>query len=301
MLGSNPRLSSVLRSREGPVALILLNSPPVNVLTADLLHELGRQLGAASRDRSVRVIVLASQLEKGFAAGASIREMATMGPSEAERHSALGQSITQLIESCPVPVIAAVHGICVGGGCELIQACDFVLAGEDATFGQPEINLGVMPGWGGTQRLPRWIGPRHARAWVLLGRTVDAAAARDQGLVWQVHPRSELMREALRLANELARQPPAAMAAAKAAVNAAIDRDDRRGLDYERRLWSRLFGTRDQREGMAAFLEKRPAVFGGREERAPGLRTPRTRARPPHRTRLTGSRSHSRRSRNSKR
>ncbi|MCI4347502.1 MAG: enoyl-CoA hydratase-related protein, partial [Thermoplasmata archaeon] len=144
--------------------------------------------------------------------------------------------------------------------------CDFVVASEDATFGQPEINLGVMPGWGGTQRLPRRLGPQQARGWVLLGRSVDARAAFDHGLVWKVTPRTELLTEAMRLSTELAQKPPLALAAAKYALNAGIDRGETQGLAYERRLWSQLFGTPDQREGMTAFLEKRPPVFWGRDD-----------------------------------
>jgi enoyl-CoA hydratase len=252
--------------RKGPVAVLTLNSPPLNILSADLLHDLSHQLAAAAADSKVRAILLTSGLDKGFAAGASIREMATMGSRQAERHGALGQSITLQIEACPLPVVAAVHGICVGGGSEIIEACDFVIASDDAKFGQPEINLGVMPGWGGTQRLPRRVGAQQARAWVMLGRSIDARSAFEHGLIWKLVPRAELMAEATRLASELAQKPPLALAAAKYALNAAIDREETRGLGFERRLWSQLFGTPDQREGMTAFLEKRPPVFWGRDD-----------------------------------
>ena len=252
--------------RKGPVAVLTLNSPPLNILTADLLREISRQLTAASADSKVRAIVLTSGLEKGFAAGASIREMATMTVREADRHAAFGQSVTVQIEECPLPVVAAVHGICVGGGSEIIEACDFVIASDDAKFGQPEINLGVMPGFGGTQRLPRRIGPQQARAWVLLGRSVDAHSAYEHGLLWKLVPRADLMPEAMRLASELAQKPPVALAAAKYALNDAIDRSESRGLAFERRLWAQLFGTPDQREGMTAFLEKRAPVFWGRDD-----------------------------------
>lgn len=283
------------------MAVLTLNNPPVNVLEARVLNELGRQLDSATDDLGARVILLRSGIERAFAAGASIREMATMGPAEAERHGALGQSITRQIEGCPLPVIAAVQGVCVGGGSEVAEACDFVLASEDAVFGQPEINLGVMPGWGGTQRLPRRIGSRAARAWVLLGRNVDAHQAMAQGLVWKVVPRPELLPEAMALAQELAQKPALALAAAKYALNAAIDRGETKGLAYERRLWSRLFGTPGQREGMQAFLEKRPAAVIGRGDwglesrgfpwasrssrpaRAPGTRPTRRRDRKPKR------------------
>jgi enoyl-CoA hydratase len=263
----SPKESARVRlERKGPVAVLTLNSPPLNILTADLLRDISRQLAAATADSKVRAILLTSGLEKGFAAGASIREMATMSVREAERHAGYGQSVTLQIEACPLPVVAAVHGICVGGGTEIIAACDFVVSSDDAKFGQPEINLGVMPGFGGTQRLPRRIGPQQARAWVMLGRSIDAQSAYEHGLVWKLVPRTELMPEALRLASELAQKPPVALAAAKYALNDAIDRGESRGLAFERRLWSQLFGTPDQREGMTAFLEKRPPVFWGRDD-----------------------------------
>jgi enoyl-CoA hydratase len=252
--------------RMGPVGVLTLNSPPLNILTADLLRDLSRQLTGATGDSKVRAILITSGLERAFAAGASIREMATMSVRRAEHHAAVGQAVTVQIEACPLPVIAAVHGICVGGGSEIIEACDFVIASDDAKFGQPEINLGVMPGFGGTQRLPRRIGPQQARAWVMLGRSIDAQSAYEHGLVWKLVPRAELMAEALRLASELAQKPPVALAAAKYALNDAIDRAETRGLAFERRLWSQLFGTPDQREGMTAFLEKRPPVFWGRDD-----------------------------------
>jgi enoyl-CoA hydratase len=266
MAGSPKESPRVRLERKGPVAVLTLHSPPLNILTADLLHDLSHQLAVASADSKVRAIVLTSGLDKGFAAGASIREMATMDSRQADRHGALGQAVTLQIEGCPLPVVVAVHGICVGGGSEIVEACDFVLASDDAKFGQPEINLGVMPGWGGTQRLPRRIGPQQARAWVMLGRSIDARSAFDHGLIWKLVPRAELMSETMRLASELAQKPPLALAAAKYALNDAIDRGETRGLAFERRLWSQLFGTPDQREGMTAFLEKRPPVFWGRDD-----------------------------------
>jgi enoyl-CoA hydratase len=266
MAGSPREPGRIRFERKGPIAVLTLNYPPLNVLTAELLRDLSRQLTAATADPKVRAIVLTSGIEKAFAAGASIREMATFSPREADRHGSLGQAVTLQIETCPLPVVAAVQGICVGGGSEIVEACDFAIASDDAKFGQPEINLGVMPGWGGTQRLPRRIAPQQARAWVMLGRSIDARTAFDQGLLWKLVPRAELIPEAMRLATELAQKPPIALAAAKYALNEAIDSEKSRGLAYERRLWSQLFGTPDQREGMTAFLEKRPPVFWGRDD-----------------------------------
>ncbi len=231
-------------------------------------------------------MVLASAAAKAFAAGANIREMAPMGPSEARVHGGRGQATTVAIERLPLPVIAAVHGACLGGGCELVLACDFIIASDDAQFGQPEINLGVMPGWGGTQRLPRRIGAAAARRWILTGGSVTAADAHRLGLVDQVVSRAELLGTALTLAGALAQKSATALAAAKFALNQAIDRAEQDGLDYELDLWAGLFGTRDQKEGMSAFLEKRPWVPEAKPAAAT-LPTPkpphRRRARPEHR------------------
>ncbi len=248
----------VLRERHGPTMLLTLHHPPVNVLSRPVLDALAGALTEVEADETVRAVVLASDAEKAFAAGADIREMAPLGPEEAHRHGARGQAVTRQIERLPLPVIGAVHGVCFGGGCEIALACDLLVASEDAQFGQPEINLGVMPGWGGTRRLPRRIGAARARRWILTGRSVPASEALAAGLLDRVVPRAELRTAALALADELAQKPPLALAAAKYALLAAIDPGVDEGLAYELDLWGRLFGTRGQREGMRAFLEKRP-------------------------------------------
>jgi enoyl-CoA hydratase len=236
--------------------VLTLDNPPVNVLSRAVLDALRARLGEAEDDPEVRAVVLASAAEKAFAAGANIREMAPMGPHEAAEHGARGQAITRAIERLPLPVIAAVHGVCYGGGCEVVLACDFVVASADAQFGQPEINLGIMPGWGGTRRLPRRIGAARARRWILAGRPVGAAEAASAGLVDQVVSRPDLLPTSLALAKELASKPPLALAAAKYALLNAIDSEVDRGLAYELDLWARLFGTEGQKEGMQAFLAK---------------------------------------------
>jgi enoyl-CoA hydratase/carnithine racemase len=238
--------------------LLTLDHPPVNVLSREVLEALSARLREAEADPGVRAVVLASAAEKAFAAGADIREMAPLGPQGARVHGGRGQSVTRQIERLPLPVIAAVHGVALGGGCEVCLACDFVLASEDAQFGQPEINLGVMPGWGGTRRLPRRVGAARARRWIMTGRSVTAAEALASGMVDRVLPRPELLPSALALADELATKPPLALAAAKYAMLAALDPQIDAGLAYELDLWARLFGTEGQREGMRAFLEKRP-------------------------------------------
>jgi enoyl-CoA hydratase len=259
-------VSPVRLERRGPVALLWLDQPPVNVLSATVLDALSARLDEVERDPSSRVVVIASAQERAFAAGANIREMAPMGPAAARRHGGRGQRVTTRLERLPLPVLAAVHGVCVGGGCELALACDLIVASEDAVFGQPEINLGVMPGWGGTRRLPRRVGAARARWWIFGGDTVTAAEALAQGLLFRVVPRSELLPTAIRLAEELARKPALALAAAKYSINDALDPGRDTGLRYELALWSRLFGTVDQREGMEAFLAKRSPNFAGRTD-----------------------------------
>ena len=210
----------VRRENRGGTVVLTLDHPPVNVLSRAVLDRLLERIEELTNDPQARVVILASAAEKAFAAGADIREMAPMGPAEAQVHGARGQSVTRAIERLPLPVIAAVHGVCLGGGCEIALACDFILASEDARFGQPEINLGVMPGWGGTRRLPRRVGAAAARRWILTGEAVPASRALAEGLVDRVVPRTDLMRAALTLADELAAKPPVALAAAKYATRA---------------------------------------------------------------------------------
>ncbi len=251
----------VLVERRGPVAILTLNNPPVNILTTRLLDNLAGQLLELSSDATVRVLVITGGGDKGFSGGANIKEMVAMDRAQASAFSTKGQAVANILERSPLPVIAAVHGFCVGGGCELSQACDFIVASEDAVFSQPEINIGVIPGWGGSRRLTRAVGVARARRWIMTGEKIPAPIALAYGLLDRVVPNDRLMAEALSLAGELATKPAVALAAAKYAVNQAADPGRLLGLDYERLLWGLLFDTDDQKEGMRAFLEKRPAVF----------------------------------------
>jgi enoyl-CoA hydratase len=262
----NEMAELVRHERRGPTILLTLDHPPVNVLSRPVLDRLLERLESVESDPHARVVVLASAAERAFAAGADIREMETMGPEEARVHGARGQAVARAIERLPLPVIAAVHGVCFGGGCEIALACDFILASEDARFGQPEINLGVMPGWGGTRRLPRRIGAARARRWILTGEAVPASQAAAEGLLDRVVARTELLPAALALADQLASKPPVALAAAKYALARAIDPAIEEGLAYELDLWARLFGTQGQKAGMQAFLAKAPLVVGGRSD-----------------------------------
>ena len=291
-----PEVDLVRYVRSGPIATLSLNAPPVNVLSRTVLDALSARLGEAATDLETRVVLLTSGLDRAFAAGANIREMAPMGPSEAREHGRRGQALTRQIERLPIPVIAAVNGVCLGGGCELALACDFIVASDEATFGQPEILLGIIPGWGGTRRLPRRIGPARARHWIFTGRPVTAREAEAEGLVLRVVPRSELLPAAHALAEELATKPPVALAAAKYAMLASVDPGIDPGLAYELDLWARLFGTTDQKQGMEAFLGKRSYLVGARADwdRAshgfPWSASPKTVSRPAAPRRRSGKR-----------
>ncbi|MCI4363818.1 MAG: enoyl-CoA hydratase-related protein [Thermoplasmata archaeon] len=260
-----PRSEELVRlERRGAVGLLWIDHPPVNVLSAAVLEALLGRLGEVEHDTALRSVLLLSAVEKAFAAGADLREMAPMSPGQARVHGSRGQAVTRAIERLPLPVVAAVHGSCLGGGCEIALACDIVVASEDATFGQPEIKLGIIPGWGGTRRLPRRVGAARARDWILSGRPIPAREAELAGWVSRVVPRLELISTAMGLAEELATRPSLPLAAAKYALNSAIDPSLEGGLRYELALWVRLFGTPDQREGMTAFLERRPPKYEGR-------------------------------------
>ena len=223
----------------------------------DRLRELAGDTGA-------RAVVLTGAGEKAFAAGADIGEMTSMGVLESHGWGMLGHECGRLLESMPKPTIAAVNGFALGGGCELALACDIRYASENAKFGQPEINLAVIPGWGGTQRLARAVGAGLAKDLILTGRTIDAAEALRIGLVSAVYPLAELLDRALDSAAGLAKKSPVALSAAKDATNRALQGDLGTGLSYEAILFAALFATEDQKEGMTAFTDKREPEFRGR-------------------------------------
>ena len=245
------------------VALVTLNRPEaLNALSYALLAELDAVLVALDADPGGRVIVITGSGERAFAAGADVRELSAETPSSL--HGADPFSAVDRVATLATPTIAAVRGFALGGGCELAMACDMLIAGDDARFGQPEILIGVMPGSGGTQRLSRAGGRARAMELVLTGRRIDATEADRLGLVTRVVPAAETLASALALAATVAAMPPLAVQAAKAAVNAAQELPLAAGLRHERDRFEALFATEDQREGMAAFLEKRKAVWTGR-------------------------------------
>jgi len=250
----------ILVETHGPVGLIRLNRPQaLNALCDQLMAELGAQLLAFDADPAIGAIVLTGS-DKAFAAGADIKEMQSRSfPAVALEDFIAGwETITRIKK----PVIAAVAGYALGGGCELAMMCDIVLAADTAKFGQPEINLGVMPGAGGTQRLTRAVGKSKAMDMILTARMMDAAEAERANLVSRIVPADQLLAEAIKTAERIAALSPVAVAMAKQAVNRAFETTLAEGVRAERALFYPLFGTPDQREGMTAFVEKRKPRFG---------------------------------------
>ena len=245
------------------VALIRLNRPEaLNALSSGLLAELATALRDADRNDKVRCIVITGS-EKAFAAGADIKEMSEKTFADVFEED-LFSAPTEAILSIRKPIIAAVSGYALGGGAELAMACDFIIAADTAKFGQPEINLGVIPGIGGTQRLTRFVGKSKAMDMNLTGRFMDAEEAERSGLVSRVVPAAKLIPDTLAIARKIAEKSQVAVKAAKEAVNRSYETTLREGLQFERRLFHGLFSTEDQKEGMAAFLEKREPQFRDR-------------------------------------
>jgi enoyl-CoA hydratase len=247
----------------GNVGLIALNRPKaMNALCAALIKELGEALDAFEADDAVGAVVLTGS-DKAFAAGADIKEMA----DKAYMDVYLANFITdgwERVTKCRKPIIAAVAGFALGGGCEMAMMCDFILAGDNAKFGQPEITIGTIPGAGGTQRLTRAIGKAKAMEMCLTGRMMSAAEAECSGLVSRVVPVAELVDEAVKVAGKIASLSRPVVMLCKEAVNAAFETTLAQGVTFERRLFHSTFATEDQKEGMAAFVEKRAPAFKNR-------------------------------------
>ena len=248
-------------TRDG-AGIVRLNRPEaLNALNAQLIGELGQALAAFEADARVGAVIITGS-DKAFAAGADIKEMAALTYVEAylSNHAAALEQVAR----CRKPVIAAVAGYCLGGGCELAMMCDIVLAADTAKFGQPEITLGIMPGMGGTQRLPRAIGKAKAMDLILTGRMMDAAEAERAGLVSRVVPADKLNEEAMATARKIAGYSRPSVMMAKEAVSRAFEAPLAEGILFERRLFHAMFATEDQKEGMAAFVEKRAPQFRNR-------------------------------------
>ena len=262
-MNSSEPYAHILVERRGKVGIVTLNRPQaLNALNAALIGELGRALDEFEADPAVAAIVLTGS-DKAFAAGADIKEMVGKTYMQAYGEDFI-TSGWERVAQCRKPVIAAVAGFALGGGCEVAMMCDIVIAAENARFGQPEINLGTMPGAGGTQRLPRFIGKAKAMDLCLTGRMMDAAEAERAGLVSRIVPADKLLPEAIAVAERIAELSVPIAMMVKESVNRAFETTLAEGVRFERRLFHSTFATEDQKEGMAAFIDKRKPAFRNR-------------------------------------
>lgn len=255
---------TVLSAREGRVAILTINRPDkLNALNEEVRVELLDALAAIEHDDSVGAVVITGSGEKSFIAGADIGEFAGRSPFD-QRFAMRSPRIFDIMASFPKPVIAMINGFCLGGGCELSMSCDMRIASDKARFGQPEINLGLIPGGGGTQRLPRLVGMGHAMRMILSGDMIPAAEAKEIGLVDLVFPADELRAKTLELAQKIASKSPLTLKVAKEALRASEKLAIEDGITYERDLFCLCFSSKDKEEGVAAFLDKRPAAWTGK-------------------------------------
>ena len=254
----------ILKEQDGGVVTITIDHPPLNVLSAQVGRELGEALDRIDDDPAASVVILTGSGDRAFAAGADIRELQRLSGSDAEEMTHRWHRLFRRIEGFRLPVIAAVNGVALGGGCELAMACDLRYASEKARFGQPEINLGLVPGWGGTQRLPRLIGRGRALELMMTGDMFDAAEAHRLGLVNRVTAPEDLMETVGELAGRMAAKGGVALASIKTCVNEGLDQGLDEALALEAREFGAVSSSEDKAEGIAAFLEKRPAAFRGR-------------------------------------
>lgn len=249
---------------EGDVAVLTIDrQEKLNALDPQVVEEIGQSL-LELESEGPRAIIVTGAGEKSFVAGADIAAMSTMDPLEAKRFAEIGHAAMALLDKSPIPTIAAVNGFALGGGCEISIACDIRIAAENALFGFPEVGLGILPGMGGTQRLPRLVGPAIAKELIFTGRRIGAEEARMIGLVNHVVPQGEALKAAKEMAAEISANGPIAVRHAKAAANRALDVDLISGLEYEADQFALLFATEDAGEGMGAFVERRKAEFKGR-------------------------------------
>ena len=256
---------SILIERRGAITLITLNRPQaLNALSTAVLEELIEAFSAFEADETQRCAILTGSGEKAFAAGADIKEMAAKPAADFYTQDMFARWASHLVKAVRKPWIAAVNGVALGGGCEVVMMADIAIAADNARFGQPEIRLGVPPGMGGTQRLTHAVGKAKAMDMILTGRTMDAAEAERAGLVARVVPAAELMDTAFAAAEAIAGMAPLATMAAKELVNAAFELPLEQGIVLERRLFQIMAATEDRKEGMAAFMEKRAPRWQGR-------------------------------------
>ncbi|MGQ9532362.1 MAG: enoyl-CoA hydratase-related protein [Desulfotomaculales bacterium] len=256
--------NNLLVEKDGPVAVLTINRPKVlNALNGETVRELGEAIEQLERDNEVAVIIITGAGDRAFVAGADIAFMQNLTPMEAREFAIMGQRVLSRIENLSKPVIAAVNGFALGGGCELAMACDIRVASEKAKFGQPEVNLGIMAGFGGTQRLPRLVNMGLAKEILFTADMIDAERAKAIGLVNHVVPAEQLLDFCKDMARRIASRGPVAVRLTKEAVNGGTQMDLDRALALEADLFALTFTTRDREEGIAAFLEKRKPQFTG--------------------------------------
>ena len=257
---------TIIVSREDAVAIVKFNRPKaLNAINPEVIRELASAIEEIVSDASLRVLVVTGEGEKAFVAGADISTMVDLSPLKAREFALAGQRLFFRLEQFPIPVIACVNGFALGGGAEIAMACDFIYASEKARFGQPEINLGLIPGFGGTQRLPRLVGKAMAKELCLTGAMIDAAEALRIGLVNKVFPVDRLWEETMKAARAIASKGRASIRAAKQCINRGFDLELGSGCGLEADNFALCFAGPDAREGMTAFLEKRAPVFSGEE------------------------------------
>jgi enoyl-CoA hydratase len=253
----------IFQVEEG-IATITFNRPKaLNALNSALLEEFSKALDDIAADDNIRVLVLTGAGDKSFVAGADISELATYSSLTAKNFAQKGHGIIAKLQQLPIAVIAAVNGFALGGGTEIAIACDFIYASENAKFGQPEINLGLIPGFGGTQRLPRLIGSNRAKELVFTGKMISAAEAEKIGLANKVVPQDQLMEEVIKTATEIASKGKASLRAAKQAINFGLNTDLATGIHIEVEAFGMCYASSDSKEGTSAFLEKRKPEFKG--------------------------------------
>ena len=251
-------MNHILFEKKGNVAIALIDRPKaLNALNSEVLNDLNTLVDTVNADPEIRVLILTGSGEKAFVAGADIGEMSSLSKAEGEAFGKKGNDVFRKLETLPIPTIAAVNGYALGGGCELSMACDIRICADTAVFGQPETGLGITPGFGGTQRLARLIGPGMAKQLIYSARNIKADEALRIGLVNAVYPAEELMPAAEKLAETIAKNAPIAVRACKKAINEGLEQPMDEAIVLEEKLFGSCFETEDQKEGMGAFLEKR--------------------------------------------
>ena len=251
-------MTNVLLEKKGNIAVATINRPKaLNALNSQVLEDLNELVDVVTADEEIRALVLTGAGEKAFVAGADIGEMSTLTKAEGEAFGKKGNDVFRKLETMPIPTIAAINGFALGGGCELSMSCDIRICADTAVFGQPEVGLGITPGFGGTQRLARLVSPGLAKQLIYTARNIKADEALRIGLVNAIYPAEELMAAAEKMADTIAKNAPIAVRACKKAINEGLDVDMDAALVIEEKLFGSCFETADQAEGMGAFLEKR--------------------------------------------